>query len=81
MPLIKTSLKLTSAESRLLFDKYCEMGLTVEESNERVRKVHKYLKQLSDSFKTQNKTSVEINEAFYNEYEKLLNEAETGRFD
>lgn len=74
------TIQLSLSESRLLFKKYLELGCSEEESDARVKKVKKHLKLLQDSLRMQNKEQKEINEAFYREYEKLLCEAENGRF-
>lgn len=75
------TLRLTKSESQVLFQKYLNLGLPDEECKDRLRKVHKHLKLLQESLRMNNKTESEVNEAFYQEYEKLLMEAENGRFD
>ena len=79
------TLSLTRQESQVLFDKYIALGYTEQESSSMVKKVKKHLKLLQNSLKRQKTLSdEEINQRFYDEYAKLLMEAEKadmGRFE
>jgi|GEM_PF-6435693 hypothetical protein len=76
-----SAVNLTSTESRLLFNKYLELGMSEAEANKTLQKRKKYLRTVVNALKQQNKTDKEINLAFTEEYEKMLMEAENGRFD
>lgn len=68
----KRGLQLTIEESQILFKKYFELGLDVKECDKKVREIKNHLKELTKQLRLEKKSEEEMNQIFYDEYQKLL---------
>lgn len=71
-------LYISPTESKVLYQKYTQAGLSPFQANEHIKKVKKHLKELVNALRMNNKPDDEINLRFTEEFEKICQEAEAG---
>jgi len=65
---------LKKEERQLLWRKYINNGLSYDEADFKVKSTIKYLNDLVDRLRKQNKPELDIQERFAREFEKLINQ-------
>ena len=67
---------ITNIESQVLFKKYTQGGLTIEQANKRLKSIKDYFNFKVEQWKNKKLSENEIEIKFKNEFEKLLLKAD-----